>query len=32
MNSSELVTPQHLARKAMIYIRQSSPHQMLSNP
>jgi DNA invertase Pin-like site-specific DNA recombinase len=31
MNSSELVTPQHLARKAMIYIRQSSPHQMLSN-
>lgn len=31
MNSSELVTPQHLARKAIIYIRQSSPHQMLSN-
>ena len=31
MNSSELVTLQHLARKAIIYIRQSSPHQMLSN-
>jgi len=31
MNRSELVTPQHLARKAIIYIRQSSPHQMLSN-
>lgn len=31
MNRSELVTPQHLARKAIIYVRQSSPHQMLSN-
>lgn len=31
MNTSELVTPQHLARKAIIYIRQSSPHQVLSN-
>jgi DNA invertase Pin-like site-specific DNA recombinase len=31
MSSSELVTPQHLARKALIYIRQSSPHQVLSN-
>jgi DNA invertase Pin-like site-specific DNA recombinase len=31
MNISELVTPQHLARKAMIYIRQSTPHQVLSN-
>jgi len=31
MSSSELVTPQHLARKAIIYIRQSSPHQVLSN-
>lgn len=31
MNSSELVTPQHLARKAIIYIRQSTPHQVLSN-
>ena len=31
MNRSELVTPSHLARKAIIYIRQSSPHQVLSN-
>src|ERR671929_1826192 len=28
---SELVMPRHLARKAIIYIRQSSPHQVLSN-
>lgn len=31
MITSELITPQHLNRKAIIYIRQSSPHQMLSN-
>ena len=31
MSVSELVTPQHLNRKAIVYIRQSSPHQMLSN-
>jgi DNA invertase Pin-like site-specific DNA recombinase/predicted DNA-binding transcriptional regulator AlpA len=31
MNKSELVTAQHLARKAIIYIRQSSPHQVLTN-
>ena len=31
MNRSELVTPQHLARKALIYIRQSSPHAAISN-
>ncbi len=31
MNTSELITPLHLARKAIIYIRQSSPHQVLSN-
>ncbi len=31
MSSSELVTSQHLTRKAIIYIRQSSPHQMFSN-
>ncbi len=31
MSRSELVTPQHLARKALIYVRQSSPHQVLSN-
>ncbi len=28
---SELVSPQHLQRKALIYIRQSTPHQVLSN-
>lgn len=31
MRSSELVTPQHLARKAVIYVRQSTPHQVLAN-
>jgi DNA invertase Pin-like site-specific DNA recombinase len=31
MTTSELITPQHLTRKAIIYIRQSSPHQVLSN-
>jgi DNA invertase Pin-like site-specific DNA recombinase len=31
MITSELVTPGHLARKAIIYIRQSTPNQMLSN-
>jgi DNA invertase Pin-like site-specific DNA recombinase len=28
---SELITPAHLARQAVIYIRQSSPHQVLTN-
>ena len=31
MNSSELLTPGRLARRAIIYVRQSSPHQVLSN-
>ncbi len=31
MNTSELITPSHLARKAIIYVRQSSPHQVLTN-
>ena len=31
MTTSELITPNHLARKAIIYIRQSTPQQMLSN-
>lgn len=31
MSRSELVTAQHLARKAVIYIRQSSPHQVLTH-
>ena len=28
---SELVNPVHLARKAVVYIRQSTPHQVVSN-
>jgi DNA invertase Pin-like site-specific DNA recombinase len=31
MSVSELITPFHLARQALIYIRQSSPHQVLTN-
>jgi DNA invertase Pin-like site-specific DNA recombinase len=31
VTTSELVTPQHLTRKAVVYVRQSSPHQVLSN-
>ena len=31
MSISELVTTQHLSRKAIIYIRQSTPHQVLTN-
>src|SRR5256885_345555 len=31
MYSSEVITPEHLARKAVIYIRQSTPHQALSH-
>jgi DNA invertase Pin-like site-specific DNA recombinase len=31
MITSELITPQHLTRKAIIYIRQSSLHQVLTN-
>jgi DNA invertase Pin-like site-specific DNA recombinase len=31
MTTSELITPRHLSRKAVIYIRQSSPQQVLSN-
>lgn len=31
MATSELVTLAHLARQAIIYVRQSSPHQALSN-
>src|SRR4051812_35898313 len=29
--SAELVTARHLSRKAVIYVRQSSPHQVLTN-
>ncbi|SEI12363.1 hypothetical protein SAMN02799636_05743 [Methylobacterium sp. 275MFSha3.1] len=28
---SELVQPTHLARKAVVYIRQSTPAQIVSN-
>jgi DNA invertase Pin-like site-specific DNA recombinase len=31
MTISELITPFHLERQALIYIRQSSPHQVLTN-
>ena len=31
MTTSELITPSHLSRKALIYVRQSTPHQVLSN-
>jgi DNA invertase Pin-like site-specific DNA recombinase len=31
MSKSELVSQIHLQRKALIYIRQSTPHQVLSN-
>jgi DNA invertase Pin-like site-specific DNA recombinase len=30
MRRAELVTPAHLTRKAVIYIRQSTPHQVLT--
>jgi DNA invertase Pin-like site-specific DNA recombinase len=31
MSTSELVTSLHLQKKAIIYIRQSTPHQQISN-
>jgi len=31
MTISERITPVHLERKALIYIRQSTPHQVLTN-
>ena len=31
MSTAELVTPRHLRGKALIYIRQSTPQQVLSN-
>lgn len=31
MHTSDLITPRHLSRKAVIYVRQSSPQQVLSN-
>src|SRR3954447_16324022 len=29
--ASELVKPHHLRRRAVIYVRQSTPHQVLTN-
>jgi len=31
MTTSALITPQHLTRTAIIYLRQSSPQQVLTN-
>lgn len=31
MNTSELVQPRHLDRSAEIYVRQSSPSQVVTN-
>lgn len=31
MNTSDLIQPRHLARRAVIYVRQSSPHQVMNN-
>jgi DNA invertase Pin-like site-specific DNA recombinase len=31
MNTSELITPQHLQKKAVIYVRQSTLHQVIVN-
>ena len=31
MHNSELITPQHLTRKAIISLRQSTPHQVVSH-
>ena len=31
MNTSELVQPSHTQRQAVVYVRQSSPHQALTN-
>jgi DNA invertase Pin-like site-specific DNA recombinase len=31
MHNSDLITPQHLTRKAVIYIRQSTPQQVVSH-
>jgi len=31
MNTSELVHPSHVQRQAVVYVRQSTPHQTLAN-
>jgi hypothetical protein len=31
MSASEAIQPSHLTRLALVYVRQSSPHQALAN-
>ena len=31
MSASEAIQPTHLERLALVYVRQSSPHQVLAN-
>jgi DNA invertase Pin-like site-specific DNA recombinase len=31
MNTSDLIQPRHLTRRAIVYVRQSSPNQVLNN-
>ncbi len=31
MPTSDLIQPRHLTRRAVVYVRQSSPHQVLTN-
>jgi DNA invertase Pin-like site-specific DNA recombinase len=31
MSTSDLIQPRHLSRHAVVYVRQSSPHQVLTN-
>ena len=31
MSTFDLIQPRHLARRAVIYVRQSSPHQVITN-
>jgi DNA invertase Pin-like site-specific DNA recombinase len=31
MNTSDLIQPRHLSRQAVIYVRQSSPNQVVNN-
>jgi len=31
MNTSDLIQPRHLARRAVIYVRQSSPNQVINH-
>jgi hypothetical protein len=31
MPNSDLITPPHLARKTVMYLRQATPHQVVSH-